>query len=126
MRPLPEHGRLENGDCATAFLHSTSSATTLTQNGKYVIDLRIAAANQEKIPIRLVSSMGVGGARKPGGRCTKSPLAAFAFPDRSGLALCLQVYLYVYVVEVNKVSAFLWITPVYREGSTACRSHNRM
>ncbi|CAM2195025.1 protein of unknown function [Paraburkholderia kururiensis] len=62
----------------------------------------------------------------PSDGAQKGPLAAFVFPDRSGLALGLQVYLYVYVVEVNKAPTFLWITPVYRERSATCRSHNRM
>ncbi|CAG9229442.1 hypothetical protein BCAR13_60113 [Paraburkholderia caribensis] len=38
-------------------------------------------------------------------------------------SICLP---YVYVVEVNKPAAFLWITGVYRSESASCRTHNRM
>src|SRR5579864_2435232 len=43
-----------------------------------------------------------------------------------GLAFGLHVYLYVYVVIVNKGTAFLWITSVYQKESVICRTHNRM
>src|SRR5258707_13196349 len=43
-----------------------------------------------------------------------------------GMAFLFTGLLYVYVVTVNKVPRFLWITPVYRIDSSGCRSHNRM
>ena len=37
-----------------------------------------------------------------------------------------MVYLYVYVVEVNKGHTAQWITVVYADDSMRCRTHNRL
>lgn len=65
-----------------------------------------------------------------------TPDGGVFYPLRGGssstIALDLETVLlftglpYVYVVTVNKVTRFLWITPVYRINSLGCRSHNGM
>jgi len=48
-----------------------------------------------------------------------------AVAHRPAQALLFTRLLYVYVVAVNKLPAFLWITVVYRSESARCRLHNR-
>lgn len=125
------HDAEKNGDCAIAFSASTEKTRTRRQSGKNVRHLAKVRKNRP-LHARVSVCIGLNTASEfgtsPDSDIDRLISRRRALPIGSASAPVFRFtgLPYVYVVTVNKVPRFLWITSVYRDDSWACERHNQM